>query len=626
MKKSNHQLKKTLTTLDIFSISAGAMMSSGLFILPGLIYAQVGPGIIFAYLLASLFMIPAMLAKTELATAMPKAGGAYFFINKSIGPFIGTFSGFTSWFSLALKSSFALIGIGIFVTPFFPEFSELTIKLIAIFFTIVFTGVNIVGVKTSGKFQNVLVLTLISLLVFYNLTALPKISMKNLTPIFPNGFSSVIYTSSVIFISYGGLTKIASMAEEIRNPGKTIPRGMFSAFSVVTVLYLVTLVSTAGILTVKEFSSSLIPISDGAAKSTGFIGYLLLSIAAVTAFITTANAGIMAASRTPLAMAEDNLLPGFFQRVNPKTGTPIRSILITSFFMISVIFLLDIEKLVKVASTMMLILFSLNCIAIILMRSSHISTYRPLFKMPLYPYLPIAGSLIYIFLILDMGSEPLFITGGFFLFSLIWYLLYSRKRAAKDSALIHVVKNITNKKITSDELDRELKQILIQRDDIIEDRFDKIISDAKIIDLPENSAHTVNEVFTIISTYFSQRFKKPEQEILNLLLEREADSTTVITKGLAIPHIIIEGKKDFDILIIRSKTGIQFPDTVNNPVHQIFALAGTKDERNFHLQALMAIAQIVQNEGFAKDWLTMKDFAELKNLIFLAKRTRQNSI
>ena len=246
--------------------------------------------------------------------------------------------------------------------------------------------------------------------------------------------------------------------------------------------------------------------------------------------------------------------------------------------------------------------------------------------MPLYPYLPIAGSLIYIFLILDMGSEPLFITGGFFLFSLIWYLLYSRKRAAKDSALIHVVKNITNKKITSDELDRELKQILIQRDDIIEDRFDKIISDAKIIDLPENSAHTVNEVFTIISTYFSQRFKKPEQEILNLLLEREADSTTVITKGLAIPHIIIEGKKDFDILIIRSKTGIQFPDTVNNPVHQIFALAGTKDERNFHLQALMAIAQIVQNEGFAKDWLTMKDFAELKNLIFLAKRTRQNSI
>jgi basic amino acid/polyamine antiporter, APA family len=626
VKKRNHQLRKTLTTLDIFSISAGAMISSGLFILPGIIYSQVGPGIIFSYLLASIFMIPAMLAKTELATAMPKAGGAYFFINKSVGPFIGTFSGLTSWFSLALKSAFALIGIGIFITPYFPESTELTIKIIAIFFTIVFTGVNIIGVKTSGKFQNVLVLTLISLLLFYNFTALPKISLKNLTPVFPYGFSSIVYTSSVIFISYGGLTKIASMAEEIKNPGKTIPRGMFSAFFVVTVLYLVTLVSTAGILTVKEFSSSLIPISDGAAKSTGFIGYLLLSIAAVTAFITTANAGIMAASRTPLAMAEDNLLPSFFQRVNPKTGTPIRSILMTSFFMITVILILDIEKLVKAASTMMLILFSLNCIAIVLMRSSHISTYRPLFKMPLYPYLPIAGSIIYIYLILDMGKEPLLVSGGFFLFSIIWYLLYSRKRAAKDSALIHVVKNITNKKITSDELDRELKQILIQRDDIVEDRFDKIISDAKIIDIAETSEHTFTDVFTLISTHFSQRFKKTEQEILNLLLEREADSTTVIAEGLAVPHIIIEGKKDFDILILRSKTGIHFPDTVNNPVHQIFALAGTKDERNFHLQALMAIAQIVQNEGFAKDWLTMKDFAELKNLILLAKRTRQNSI
>lgn len=626
MKKSNHQLKKRLTTLDIFSISAGAMISSGLFILPGIIYSQVGPGIIFSYLLASFLMIPAMLAKTELATAMPKAGGAYFFINKSVGPFIGTFSGLTSWFSLALKSAFALIGIGIFVTPFFPESNELTIKLIAILFTVIFTVVNIIGVKTSVKFQNVLVLTLISLLLFYNMTALPKISLENLAPVFPYGFSSVVYTSSVIFISYGGLTKIASMAEEIKDPGKTIPRGMFSAFLIVTALYLITLVSTVGILTVKEFSSSLIPISDGAAKSTGVIGYLLLSIAAVTAFITTANAGIMAASRTPLAMAEDNLLPGFFQRVNPKTGTPIRSILLTSFFMISVIFLLDIEKLVKVASTMMLILFSLNCIAIILMRSSHISTYRPLFKMPLYPYLPIAGSIIYVYLILDMGSEPLLITGGFFIFSIVWYLLYSRKRAAKDSALIHVVKNITNKKIISDELDRELKQILIQRDDIIEDRFDKIINEAKIIDLSNDADYTANETFSLISTNFSQRFNIPVEKILNLLLEREADSTTVITKGLAIPHIIIDGKKDFDILILRSKSGIYFPNTENNPVHQIFALAGTKDERNFHLQALMAIAQIVQNEGFAKDWLAMKDFSELKNLILLAKRTRQNSI
>ncbi|NQU80066.1 MAG: amino acid permease [Bacteroidetes bacterium] len=602
------------------------MISSGLFILPGIIYSQVGPGIIFSYLLASVFMIPAMLAKTELATAMPKAGGAYFYINKSIGPFIGTFSGLTSWFSLALKSAFALIGIGIFVTPFFPESTEITIKLIAVAFTIIFTGLNILGVKASGKFQVVLVFILISLLIFYNLAALPQVSIKNLTPMLPNGFSSVVYTSSVIFISFGGLTKIASVAEEIKDPGRTIPRGMFSAFFVVTSLYLITLLSTAGILTADEFSSSLIPISDGAAKAAGFTGYILLSIAAVTAFITTANAGIMAASRTPLAMAEDHLLPGFFQRVNPKTGTPIRSIIVTAVFMISVIFLLDIEKLVKAASTMMLILFSLNCIAIILMRESRISTYRPLFKMPLYPYLPLAGSIIYIYLILDMGLEPLIITGAFFLFSIIWYLLYSRKRAAKDSALIHVVKNITNKKITSDELDIELKQILIQRDDIVEDRFDKIISEAEIIDLPENSIYTFNDVFSIISSYFSQKFNKSEQEILDLLLEREADSTTVITKGLAIPHIIIEGKKDFDILILRSKVGIKFPNTLNNPVHQIFALAGTKDERNFHLQALMAIAQIVQNEGFAKDWLAMKDFAELKNLILLAKRARQNSI
>lgn len=620
------RLHKTLRTIDIFSLSTGAMISSGLFVLPGILYGNIGPGILFTYLLASLLMVPAMLAKTELATAMPKAGGAYFYINKSIGPFIGTFSGFTSWFSLALKSAFALLGMGVFLIPIFPDLPEFGVKLIAAGFTLVFAAINIIGVKHSGKFQVVFVIILLGILVFYIANTLPRMQLDNIIPLLPYGFKPLLYSIPVVFISFGGLTKIASIAEEIKDPGKTIPKGMFSAFAVVTLLYGLTLFATSGVLSVEQFSSSLMPLSDGARVSAGTFGFLLLSIAGAAAFITTANAGILAASRTPLAMAEDNLLPKFFGRVNPKTGTPIRSILITAMFMIAVILTLDLEKLVKAASTMMLILFSLNCAAILLMRGSKISTYKPLFKMPLYPYLPAVGTILYIFLILDMGAVPLMITGGFFIVSIAWYLIYSRKRTEKDSALIHIVKNITNKELVSDALETELKKILIQRDDIVEDRFDSMISRATIIDLPAEEVIERDQLFELIAVHFSHIFKTDKNKIFNELVDRERTSTTVISPGLAIPHLIVPGRKNFDILILRSRMGIRFSTSDQKPVHQIFALAGTGDERNFHLQALMAIAQIVQNDGFTRDWLAMKNEKELKNLILLAKRTRQNAL
>lgn len=627
MKEHKTKLKRNLSTLDIFSLSTGAMISSGLFILPALAYAKVGTGIILSYALASLFMVPAMLSKTELATAMPKAGGSYFYINKSMGPFFGTFSGFTNWFSLALKAAFALIGIGLFITPFFPQATMSHIKLTAVIFTIFFTLLNIIGVKESGKFQTIFVMILISLLIFFISTSIGRIESGYLIPLIPEGlrFTDFTATAGMIFISFGGLTKIASVAEEIKDPGKTIPKGMFSAYIVVTILYILTVLVTVGTLPPAQMADSILPISDSARTSTGMFGYILLSTAAITAFVTTANAGIMAASRTPLAMAEDNLLPSFFSRVHLKTGTPIRSIITTCIFMCTVILLLDLEHLVKAASTMMLILFCLNCVSIIFMRFSSISTYRPKFISPCFPAIPISGVLIYLFLILGMGREPLLITLGFFVFSILWYLLYSRKRSEKESALIHIVENITNREIRSSNLDEELKSILIDRDDIIEDRFDRIIDAAAVRDLENRESMGHLELFDIIAEEFHERFSFSEKNIRLLLEEREDDSTTVISPGLAIPHIIVPGNHIFDIMILRSKKGIRFPGTEGS-VHIVFALAGSKDERNFHLQALMAIAQIVQNPGFVQDWMHMRSPQELKNLVLLAQRVRQNSV
>jgi APA family basic amino acid/polyamine antiporter len=88
---------------EVFSISAGAMISSGLFVLPAVIYAMAGGDVVWGYALAGIMVFPTLFSKAELATAMPKAGGTYFFVQRSLGPLVGSFAGFAGWFSISFK-------------------------------------------------------------------------------------------------------------------------------------------------------------------------------------------------------------------------------------------------------------------------------------------------------------------------------------------------------------------------------------------------------------------------------------------------------------------------------------------------------------------------------------------
>jgi len=617
------KLERSLGVLTVFSISTGAMISSGLFVLPALAFQRSGPAVVLAYFLAALFVVPAMLSKIELATAMPRSGGDYFFINRSLGPLFGTFSGFAAWLSLALKSAFALVGIGVFLSPLVGEVSPMTVKLIAICCTVIFTVLNLFSTRESGRFQVILVAGLLALLAAYIGYGFNHIDVRRFAPFNPHGWAGIFSTIGIIFVSFGGLTKIASVAEEIKDPVKTIPKGMIASFLVVTVFYIFTVFITTGVLEASVFSSTLRPISDGASQIAGRAGFYALAIAAMLAFISTGNAGLLAASRNPLAMARDNLLPKSISKVSLRLKTPVVSILLTSLFMIVCIVFLDLENLVKVASTMKLLLFAFVNISVILMRESRIVSYKPTFRSPLYPWIQVVGTLFYIFLIVKMGVLPLVLTGAFFLLSLIWYFIYSRSRDQRDSALIRIVERVTSKEIRSTKLTGELREILVERDDIVEDRFDGIIKNADIFDL--TGKKSADELFGLLASTWSAQFEVTKDEILALLKERESESTTVIHEGLAIPHIVVDGKSQFDIAVVRSLPGIDFGPR-HEPVHTVFALIGSKDERNFHLQCLMAIAQIVKNTDFLKNWKRADGIDDLRNIILLSERVRKGNL
>ncbi len=118
--KRKDRLKKELTLFHVYAIAAGTTLSAGFFLLPGLAAVEAGAALPLAYLIAVIPLIPAMLSIIELGTAMPRAGGVYYFLDRTMGPMVGTIGGFGTWAALVLKVSFALIGMGAYINLFFP--------------------------------------------------------------------------------------------------------------------------------------------------------------------------------------------------------------------------------------------------------------------------------------------------------------------------------------------------------------------------------------------------------------------------------------------------------------------------------------------------------------------------
>ncbi len=613
-------LKKQLGLFSVFSIAAGAMISSGLFVLPGIAFAKAGPAIILAYALAGLLMIPVLLAKAELVTAMPKSGGSYFFIERTLGPVVGTIAGFAIWFSIALKATFAVVGIGALAAMLLPNSNIWTIKLIAAAACIVFTAINVLSVKGTGRLQIFLVVILIAILLLYFVKALAFIEVTRYSPFAPFGIQSIFAVAGMVFVSFGGLTKVIDISEEVRNSKKNIPLGMFFAFITVNLLYLLIVFVTVGLVPPEQLSGSLMPISLGAKIAMAKPGAILVAIAALMAFATTANAGILSASRTPMAMSRDGLLPQFLARTGKRYKTPHLSLALTGSFMVLVVLTLSVENLIKTASTMMILMFMLMNVAVIIMRYSGMQTYRPTFKAPLNPWLQIATIIIYIFLILEMGFVPLAITTCFALAALLWYIFYVQRRIDRESAIVYLVKGIVSRHIQRSTLEEELKQISLQRDEITPDRFDDLVKKCDILDI--EGKLTAQDFFHRAAESLSPRLDVDPDIIYNLFIEREKESTTVVKPGLAIPHIVIQGQKIFDILLIRCRDGVTFSE-LHEPVKTAFVLIGSSDERNYHLRALMHIAHIVSEEDFEQRWFKAKNPEQLRDILLLSKRKRE---
>ena len=617
-------LKRELGYSGVFAVAAGAMISSGLFVLPAIAFGKVGPGVFLCYLLAAVLLLPSVLSKAELVTAMPKAGGAYYFIDRSLGPSLGTVGGIAAWASLAFKSAFALLGIGVLAALVWQlELSGWRVKTIACAACVLFTAVNLLGIRLAGRIQVVLVAALLLILVGYAAGGVGSVNPDRYSTLLPHGWNSLLMGAAVVFISFGGVTKVATLGEEVRKPRRDIILGMFTAYVVVGLLYVAVVFVTVGLLPASSDGWSFAPLSQAAGTLWGRAGAVTLGLAALFAFLTTGNAGILAASRTVMAMSRDGLLPPGLRLLSKKRGTPVCAILFTSAFMIAVILLLRLEVFVKAASALMIILFMFEMLSVILMRESRIPTYRPSWRCPFYPWLQIGGILCYGFLLVELGSMVLAIAGVILGGALAWYGLYAKVRVMRESALVRLAARIAATDFEGHDIEAELARVARERDQVVEDRFDRLVQQCPVLDLPGPTSR--DELFRVIADNLALRSTFSPEELCSMLQRREALSSTVVRPGLAIPHIIAEGVDGFQVLLIRSRDGVLFEEG-QPPVRAVFALAASHQQRNFYLKALVAIAEVAQNPEFDRRWLRASGAEALREVVLAAERRREHGL
>ena len=434
---------------------------------------------------------------------------------------------------------------------------------------------------------------------------------------------SLLATAAMVYISYVGVTSVASLSEEVKDPERNLPRGIFLALLIAIIIYALGTTIMVGVIPMEKLAGDLTPVATAANIIFGKIGVLFVSIAALLAFVSVANAGTMSASRYPLAMSRDNMMPGIFQQLG-RTGMPYISIIFTVIMIIFILIFLDITKIVKLASAFQLIMFLLLCFAVIVMRESRIESYDPGYKSPLYPWMQIFGIISSFWLLSSIGFIPKLFSVIMIAISVIWYRVYVKKRVLRSGAIFNMFENLG--KSRNEKLDRELRGILKEKGLRKDDPFDELVTRSSVVDIQDKTEF--EDIVDIVSKKFSDILHIYEDEVKKPFLEGTRVGNTPVTKEVALPHFRLKNISQMEMIIVRARNGVEIK--FKNPlkgfkedvqiVKAIFFLISPENNANLHLRILAQVAGVVDDKQFQEYWSNATDEQELKEILIHDER------
>ena len=441
---TEEDLAKDLGPLAALTIGVGTMIGAGIFVLPGDAISRAGSLAGGAFVLGGVIALFTALSASELGTAMPRSGGAYFYVNRALGPLFGSVAGWSNWLGLAFASAFYMVGFGEYIRNIFglaTGYALLgvtipTVKAMAFGGAALFITVNYVGAKETGRLQNIIVIVLLGILTVFTALGILNAQPANLPE--SKGVDAMLSTTGLIFVSYLGFVQITSVAEEIKNPDKNLPRAVIGSVLIVTTVYALVLVVMSAAVP-DGFIAGLDPdkiavVEVGRQIQGGIVAGALL-LGGLLATASSANASILASSRINFAMGRDRIVTPDLNEIHERFGTPYRAIGITGALILVFILIAPINTLAELGSVLHLVIYGLLNIALIVMREANVEDYDPSFTVPLYPFTPIIGAILSFALIIYISPFVRWLGLGVVAFAAGWYLLYARSRTTRAGEL-----------------------------------------------------------------------------------------------------------------------------------------------------------------------------------------------
>jgi amino acid transporter len=442
------ELERTLGFLEAMTLGGGTMIGAGIFILPGIAAESAGPASAISYAIAGFVALLAALSLSELATGMPIAGGSYHYVNRALGGLFGSVVGWGMWTGLMFASAFYMIGFGQYLVEPIPFLDgRVFIVGLGLVGLLLLLGVNYYGTEESSAFQNVTIGTETAIILVFVAVGLFFIDPGNLEPFAPFGAGGIVATTGIVFISFLGFEIIATVAGEIKNPSRIIPLSMLLSVVLVTILYVLVMLVSTGVIPFESLGDSPIPVSDVAVVYLGPAGVVAIVFAAIIAAISSSNSSILAASRVIYAMGRDGVVTDWFNVSHPTYYTPHRAIGATGGVTALLVLVgLEVETIVallaEAASFSFLVAYSLVHVSLVVFRRADPDGYDPSFRLPrpLYPAVPILGVILSLVVVSQMATFVVVIGSGIVGFGVLWYAAYTRGRVVSEGLLREAIR------------------------------------------------------------------------------------------------------------------------------------------------------------------------------------------
>jgi amino acid transporter len=376
---------RDLGLFDATMIGVGAMIGAGIFVLTGIAAGESGPASILAFALNGVVTLLTAFAYAELASAIPRAGGGYSFVRMAFPGALAFTAGWMLWFAYTVACSLYALGFAGYFWEFFHKYvpgltgglfgvlgGTVPILIVTLLVGLVFIRLNIRGAEVTGQAENALTLAKLAVLgifVFYGLRrvfAAPTEAAENFSPFFPLGGGGVLVAMGLTFIAFEGYDLIATVAEEIKEPEKNIPRATFIALAITVTMYLLILFVSLGAVSagdsptwrfLGEYKET--AIVRAAEDFMPAFGVGIIVFGGLLSTMSALNATVLASSRVAFSMARDNLLPREMSKIHPERRTPRMAIIVTGVILLVMALTLPIEA-VGSAASLIFLLTSLN--------------------------------------------------------------------------------------------------------------------------------------------------------------------------------------------------------------------------------------------------------------------------